>query len=88
MQEKSPVFFDPIPTACPAARYGNKNAVAIRRPCYTTDRHPPQRRLRMSTDGIVDFLIALVVIMVVALQVQILQLKKRFRAMSGGGPKG
>jgi hypothetical protein len=41
----------------------------------------------MSTDGIVDFLIALVVIMVVALQVQILQLKKRLRAMSGGVPK-
>ena len=41
----------------------------------------------MSTDGIVDFLIALVVIMVVALQVQILQLKKRLRGMSGGAPK-
>ena len=38
----------------------------------------------MSTDGIVGFLIALVVIMVVALPVQILQLKRSFRAMSGG----
>jgi hypothetical protein len=41
----------------------------------------------MSTDSIVDFLIALVVIMVVALQVQILQLKKKLRDMSGGAPK-
>jgi hypothetical protein len=38
-------------------------------------------------DSIVDFLIALVVIMVVALQVQILQLKKKLRAMSVGVPK-
>ena len=42
----------------------------------------------MSMDSIVDFLIALVVIMVVALQVQILQLKKKLRLMSGGSPKG
>ena len=41
----------------------------------------------MSTDSIVDFLIALVVIMVVALQVQILQLKKKLRDMSGWAPK-
>jgi hypothetical protein len=41
----------------------------------------------MSTDSIVDFLIALIVIMVVALQVQILQLKKRFRGMSAGASK-
>jgi len=41
----------------------------------------------MSTDSIVDFLIALIVIMVVALQVQILQLKKKLRVMSGGPPK-
>ncbi|HXI85709.1 MAG TPA: hypothetical protein VNL17_16645 [Verrucomicrobiae bacterium] len=41
----------------------------------------------MSTDSIVDFLIALIVIMVVALQVQILQLKKTVRTMSGGVPK-
>ena len=41
----------------------------------------------MSTDSIVDFLIALLVIMVVALQVQILQLKKSLPVMSGGAPK-
>jgi len=41
----------------------------------------------MSTDSIVDFLIALIVIMVVALQVQILQLKKRLHGPSGGTPK-
>ena len=41
----------------------------------------------MSTDSIVDFLIALIVIMVVALQVQILQLKKKLRTMSGAAPK-
>ncbi len=41
----------------------------------------------MSTDSIVDFLIALIVIMVVALQVQILHLKKTVRTMSGGAPK-
>ena len=41
----------------------------------------------MSMDGIVGFLIALVVIMVVALQVQIPQLKRGLRVMSGGAPK-
>ena len=41
----------------------------------------------MSADSIVDFLIALLVIMVVALQVQILQIKKRLRDMPGGAPK-
>jgi len=41
----------------------------------------------MSTDSIVDFLIALIVIMVVALQVQILQLKKRLRGPSSGDTK-
>ena len=41
----------------------------------------------MSTDSIVDFLIALIVIMVVALQVQILQLKKRLRGLSAAAPK-
>ena len=41
----------------------------------------------MSTDNVVDFLIALIVIMVVALQVQILQIKKRLRDMPGGAPK-
>ena len=41
----------------------------------------------MSADSIVDFLIALLVIMVVALQVQILQLKKKLRDMPGGAPK-
>ena len=47
--------------------------------------HPKEEA--MSTDSIVDFLIALIVIMVVALQVQILQLKKTVRTMSGGVPK-
>lgn len=41
----------------------------------------------MSTDSIVRFLIVLVVIMVVALQVQILQIKKKLRDMPGGAPK-
>ena len=41
----------------------------------------------MSTDSIVDLLIAFVVIMVVALPVQILQRKKKLRAMPGGAPK-
>jgi hypothetical protein len=41
----------------------------------------------MSTDTVVDFLIAFLVIMVVALQVQIIQLKKRFRDIPGGVPK-
>jgi hypothetical protein len=41
----------------------------------------------MSTDTVVDFLIAFLVIMVVALQVQIVQLKKRLRDLSGGVPK-
>jgi hypothetical protein len=69
------------------ARYGNEYAVVIQRRGYTTDRHPPQRRKQMSTDSIVDLLIAFVVIMVVALQVQILQLKKRLRDRPGGAPK-
>ena len=74
----------PLPTM---AKYANNNAVVIQRRCYTTDRRPPNRRKRMSTDSIVDFLIALIVIMVVALQVQILQLKKRVRGPSGETPK-
>jgi hypothetical protein len=41
----------------------------------------------MSTDTGVDFLIALLVIMVVALQVQIVQLKKRLRDLPNGVPK-
>ena len=41
----------------------------------------------MSTDTVVDFLIALLVIMVVALQVQIIQLKKRLRDLPNGVPK-
>jgi hypothetical protein len=41
----------------------------------------------MSTDTVVDFLIAFLVIMVVALQVQISQLKKRLRDLPGGVPK-
>jgi len=41
----------------------------------------------MSTDTVVDFLIALLVIMVVALQVQIVQLKKRLRDLPNGVPK-
>jgi len=86
-QAKSPVFSAkpfPLPTV---AKYANNNAVVIQRRCYTTDRRPPNRRKRMSTDSIVDFLIALIVIMVVALQVQILQLKKRLRGMSAAAPK-
>jgi hypothetical protein len=42
----------------------------------------------VSTDTGVDFLIALLVIMVVALQVQIIQLKKRLRDLPNGVPKG
>ena len=75
------------PTPSPRANYVNNNAVVIQNRWYTGDRHPPNRRKRMSTDGIVDFLIALIVIMVVALQVQILQLKKRLRGPSGEAPK-
>jgi hypothetical protein len=41
----------------------------------------------MSADRIVDFLIALIVIMVVALQVQILQINKKLRDISGGAAK-
>jgi hypothetical protein len=41
----------------------------------------------MSTDTVVDFLIALLVIMVVALQVQIIQLEKRLRNLPNGLPK-
>ena len=41
----------------------------------------------MSTDTAVDFLIAFLVIMVVALQVQLLQIKKRLRDLPGGAPK-
>lgn len=41
----------------------------------------------MSTDTAVDFLIAFLVIMVVALQVQIIQLRKRLRDTSSGAPK-
>jgi hypothetical protein len=41
----------------------------------------------MSADRIIDFLIALLVIMVVALQVQIIQIKKRLRNIPGGAPK-
>jgi hypothetical protein len=41
----------------------------------------------MSMDGIVGFLIAPVVIMVVALQAQTLRLKKGLRVTSGGAPK-
>jgi hypothetical protein len=38
-------------------------------------------------DAVVDLLIALLVIMVVALQVQIIQLKKRLNDLPGGVPK-
>lgn len=41
----------------------------------------------MSTDTVVDFLIAMLVIMVVALQVQIIQLKKTLRNLPNGLPK-
>jgi hypothetical protein len=41
----------------------------------------------MSTDTAVDFLIAFLVIMVVALQVQIIQLNKKLRNLPGGVPK-
>lgn len=41
----------------------------------------------MSTDTAVDFLIAFLVIMVVALQVQIIQLNKRLRDIPGGVSK-
>jgi hypothetical protein len=41
----------------------------------------------MSTDRIIDFLIALLVIMVVALQVQVIQINKRLRDIPGGAPK-
>ena len=41
----------------------------------------------MSTETVVDFLITFLVIMVVALQVQIIQLKKRLRDLPGGVPK-
>ncbi len=41
----------------------------------------------MSMDTVVDLLVALLVIMVVALQVQILQLKKRLNDLPGGVPK-
>jgi hypothetical protein len=41
----------------------------------------------MGTDTVVDFLIACLVIMVVALQVQIIQLKKRIRDIPSGVPK-
>jgi hypothetical protein len=41
----------------------------------------------MSMDTVVDLLIALLVIMVVALQVQIIQLKKRLNDLPGGAPK-
>ena len=41
----------------------------------------------MSTDSAVDFLIAFLVIMVVALQVLIIQLKKRLRDLPGGVSK-
>ena len=41
----------------------------------------------MSMDAVVDLLIALLVIMVVALQVQIIQLKKRLNYLPGGVPK-
>jgi hypothetical protein len=38
-------------------------------------------------DTVVDFLIAFLVIMVVALQVQIIQIKKRLRDVPSGIPK-
>ena len=41
----------------------------------------------MSMDTVVDFLIAFLVIMVVTLQVQIIQIKKRLRDIPGGVPK-
>jgi hypothetical protein len=41
----------------------------------------------MSTDTAVDFLIAFLVIMVVALQVQIIQMKRRLRDMPSGVSK-
>jgi hypothetical protein len=41
----------------------------------------------MSMDTVVDFLIAFLVIMVVALQVQIIQIKKRLRDVPSGIPK-
>ena len=75
------------PTPSPRANYANNNAVVIQSRWYTADRHPPKGGSEMSTDSIVDFLIALIVIMVVALQVQILQLKKRLRGPSGEAPK-
>ena len=45
------------------------------------------KEVAMSTDTVVDFLIAFLVIMVVALQVQIIQLKKRIRDIPSGVPK-
>ena len=45
------------------------------------------RREQMSTDTAVDFLIAFLVIMVVALQAQGLQLKKGLRDLPGEVPK-
>lgn len=41
----------------------------------------------MSMDTVVDLLVALLVIMVVALQVQILQLKKKLNDLPGAAPK-
>ena len=41
----------------------------------------------MSMDTVVDFLIAFLVIMVVALQVQSIQIKKRLRDVPSGIPK-
>ena len=41
----------------------------------------------MSTDTAVDFVIVFLVIMVVALQVQIIKINKRLRDVPGGAPK-
>jgi hypothetical protein len=41
----------------------------------------------MSTDTAVDFVIAFLVIMVVALQVQIIKINKRLRDVPSGVPK-
>ncbi len=41
----------------------------------------------MSTDTVVDFVVALLVIMVVALQVQIIKIKKRLPDVPSGAAK-
>ena len=41
----------------------------------------------MSMDNFVDFLVALLVIMVVALQVQIIKINKKLRNLPGGDAK-